>query len=186
MEVITDTTHFTCWRHIYAQYRVCLVQTGEGELACLHTDTVDVECRLVRLCIGSVQHDTGSSLDEVTLQHLGYEREAARTRNPIRLMSGRLRMPVLLRSTVFLTTTMSGLMPTCKPWTGSWTNWKSIGQSYKRQNTAAVCAGKDGKKKMRNLTAPHLFLFSIFYSFSKSSIMDCKFAMSQYWLYPPL
>ena len=34
--------------------------------------------------------------------------------------------------------------------------------------------------------APHLFLFSVFYSFSKSSIMDCKFAMSQYWLYPPL
>ena len=41
--------------HVHTQYRVCLVQTGEGELACLHTDTVDVECRLVRLCIGSVQ-----------------------------------------------------------------------------------------------------------------------------------
>ena len=77
-EVVANTAYLARRRHVHTQYRVCLVQTGEGELACLHTDTVDVECRLVRLCIGSVQHDTGSSLDEVTLQHLGYEREAAR------------------------------------------------------------------------------------------------------------
>ena len=54
------------------------MQTGEGELACLYTDAIDVECRLVRLCIRSVEHDAGSSLDEVALQHLRYEREAAR------------------------------------------------------------------------------------------------------------
>ena len=31
-EIVTNTSHFTRRRHIYAQYRVCLVQTGERRI----------------------------------------------------------------------------------------------------------------------------------------------------------
>ena len=74
-EIITDTAYFTGRRHIHTQYRVCLVQTGERELRSFHTNPVDIECRLVRTSIRSIQHDAGSSFNKVTLQHLRHERE---------------------------------------------------------------------------------------------------------------
>ena len=54
------------------------MQAGEGELRGFHADPVDVVGRLVGLGIGSVEHDAGGGLDEVTLQHLADEGERTR------------------------------------------------------------------------------------------------------------
>ena len=51
------------------------MQTGEGELAGLHTNPVDIVSRLVGLGVRSVKHNLCSSLDEVALQHLADEGE---------------------------------------------------------------------------------------------------------------
>ena len=58
-----------------AQYRVCLVQTGERELGSFHTDPVNIECRLVRLAVWSTQHDAGCGFNEVAFQYFGNKRE---------------------------------------------------------------------------------------------------------------
>ena len=47
-EIITDTSNFTCRRHIHTQYRVSLVQTRERELRCFYTNPVDIKCRFIR------------------------------------------------------------------------------------------------------------------------------------------
>ncbi|EJP32999.1 hypothetical protein HMPREF1146_0001 [Prevotella sp. MSX73] len=51
------------------------MQAGEGELAGLHADAVDVELGGVGLGVGCIEHDARGRLDEVALQYLRHEGE---------------------------------------------------------------------------------------------------------------
>ena len=77
-EIVADATHFAGRRHIHAEHRVGIVQPRERELRRLHADPVDIEIRVVRFFVRSVEHDPRRGLDEVAFQHLRHEREAAR------------------------------------------------------------------------------------------------------------
>ncbi len=77
LEAVAQASHLACRTHVNAQYRVGVLQAGEGELAGLHADMVDVEGTLVRLRVGRVEHDAGRRLDEVALEHFADEGERA-------------------------------------------------------------------------------------------------------------
>ena len=75
--IITQTAYLAGRAHVNAQHRVGLLQTVEGELACLDADLVEVEEVLRRFLYRHTKHNLRGKVNKIELQHLAYEWERA-------------------------------------------------------------------------------------------------------------
>ncbi len=75
--VFAEAAHLARRCHIYAQYRVGILQAVERELRGLDPHILEIEQRLGGFLDRQVQHNAGGYIDEIDLQHLRHEWERA-------------------------------------------------------------------------------------------------------------